>query len=257
MPRRSPNQSFELFFTPKFPYYFLPGGLLVAVMGDALSEMAKSWLLQRGVEPEAYRLSLIFVSALIALVTLVAAAFSLGAIQQRLIAPSYRVVDRPMPVRARGLVAFASLSETDHLEAALKYHGQTLEKVWLLATNESLSVAEDLREKYALNSRAIEIVLLNDAFDMQSVREEVERLYLTRLGGMPETDVIADFTGGTKPMSLGMIFACLSSTRRLQYVMGKYEKGRVSALSPVEYGIDFSMVGVLSNSGESKMEPAA
>lgn len=252
--QRTPQHAFELVFTPRFPIYFVLGALALAVMGDSLSNMADLYLLRFGVNDEPTRLWWIFGIAFSVLGVLIIVAYSVGAIQRRMITPSYRVVDRPQPAPARGLIAFASLRESEHLEAALKYHGQTLEKVWLLATHEAQDKAEEIRGRYELNSRSIEIVVLADAFDLQAVREEVDHLYRTKLGHLTEADVIADFTGGTKPMSLGMIFACMSSTRRLEYVMGKYEKGRVTALSPVEYGIDFSMFKVLGDPGAPKAE---
>jgi hypothetical protein len=241
MPKQTHSQAFELFFTPKFPYYFLVGALLLAIMGNALSDLVRSGLLQVRVELGPLELFMIFASATLLLCLLVWAAYIFGAIRQRALTPTYRVVDLPMPARARGLIAFVSLKQTDHLETALNYHSQTLEKVWLLATEDAVSTAEELKKRYELNSRDIQIVRLDNPYDLQSVRAQVETLYRSGLMGMPETDVIADFTGGTKPMTLGMIFACLSPTRRLEYVAAKYEDNKVSPLHLVEYGIDFSM----------------
>jgi hypothetical protein len=52
--------------------------------------------------------------------------------------------------------------------------------------------------------------------DAQDTFDYVNRIY--RNSGCEPGDIIADFTGGTKPMTTGMIMACLKSDRELEYV---------------------------------------
>src|SRR5262245_54197179 len=107
MPRRSPTQIFELFFSPRFPLYFLMGGRALGVAGNMLPDLAKRYL-----APCDEPLRLIFIRsiALMGLALLVFLAYSAGAIHRRISAPTpYRVVDRPNPRLARGLIAFVSL----------------------------------------------------------------------------------------------------------------------------------------------------
>jgi hypothetical protein len=51
--------------------------------------------------------------------------------------------------------------------------------------------------------------------DAQDTFDAVNRLYRNSSKyNMQPTDIGADFTGGTKPMTLGMIMACLPAERR-------------------------------------------
>lgn len=52
--------------------------------------------------------------------------------------------------------------------------------------------------------------------DAQDTFDAVNRIF--RSSGYEPEDIIADFTGGTKPMSVGMIMACLPAQRSLEYV---------------------------------------
>ena len=242
MPRRTPTQIFELFFTPRFPFYFLLGAVALGVAGNMLSDLAKHYLAPGG---EPVRLWLILAASIVGLFLLVSLAYSAGAIQRRLIAPiSYQVVDRPKPRPARGLIAFVSLQQRDHLERALRYHGDRLERVWLIATQDAEALARQIKDEFETDKRKIVIAPLNHQYELLRAKEVVDHIYQTQLGELKEEEVIADFTGGTKPMTVGMIFACLSPSRSLQYVPARYEDGRPNdALDPVEYGIDYGALG--------------
>jgi len=243
MPKRSPTQIFELFFTPRFPLYFLLGALALGVAGNMLSDLAKQYFAPNG---EPWRLGLILAIAIVGLGLLVFLAYSAGAIQRRLVGPAaYRVVDRPHPKPARGLIAFVSLKQREHLERAFHYHGPTLERVWLIATADAEALASEIKAEYETAQRRVTIEPLNDQYELLRAKEVVEHIYRTRLGELPEEAVVADFTGGTKPMAAGMIFACLSPRRSLQYVPARYQDGKAAEpLDPVEYVIDHDAVGI-------------
>ena len=254
MPSNTPTKTFQLFFDTRFPFAFLLGALLLGVLGNMLSDLAKLWLERYfpGAEQETLRVLMIFGVAIAAMILLILLTYFARWVQAYgLSEVAYQIVDRPQPKSARGLVAFASLTETAHLEAALRYHEATLEKVWLLATDKTKEKAEEIKADFDSPTRSVVIVHLPDPFDLQVVRQTVEHVYATYLGKISETEVIADFTGGTKPMTVGMIFACLSATRRLQYVVGHYEQGDIKALHPVEYGIDYAMVAPRQLNGQT------
>lgn len=246
MPRRSPTQIFELFFTPRFPLYFVLGALAVGVAGNMLSDLAKRYLAP-GDEPG--RLAFILLVALTSLVILVLLAYGAGAIQRRLIAPPppYRVVDRPQPRPARGLIAFVSLRQRAHLEKALSYHADRLEQVWLIATADTESLATEIKNELETEKCKFVIQPLNHPYELLRAKEVVEHIYRSQLGELAEEDVVADFTGGTKPMAVGMIFACLSPPRSLQYVPARYDAGEPDQpLEPVKYTIDHTMIDAFS-----------
>jgi len=75
------------------------------------------------------------------------------------------------------------------------------------------------------------------AGDAQDTFDQVNRVYrvdASRLQLAAE-EIIADFTGGTKPMSVGMIMACLPVDRSLEYVAFNQPAKRMSGPFLVDY----------------------
>jgi len=116
---------------------------------------------------------------------------------------------------------------------AVRYHfveAKTLEHVWLIPSNDrekerfgagSRPVAERIKEECERladqEGHALSVTIHPDGVspsDSQDTFDYVNRVFRK---SKPE-DVIADFTGGTKPMSVGMIMACLPRQRELEYV---------------------------------------
>jgi hypothetical protein len=97
--------------------------------------------------------------------------------------------------------------------AALQYHRPTLRYCWLIATTGaqgSLGTAEWLKEYYQAEGINAAVWQIHDASSV------VETYTLVRsLQAMAEHDhalaareIVADLTGATKPMSIGMLLAC-------------------------------------------------
>lgn len=116
---------------------------------------------------------------------------------------------------------------------AIDYHfliKGTLEHLWLIPSNDSQ--ADKFGDSTQAKVHPIERHCLNlkqqgkleveihptgvSPADAQDTFDYVNRVF-RRSGCQPE-EVIADFTGGTKPMAVGMIMACLPKMRELQYV---------------------------------------
>lgn len=245
MKESSPKQTFELFFSSRSPIYFLLGALALAVAGNMLSDLAKHYFAPQG---ETGRLWLILIGSLASLGALILLAFSAGVIRRKWDEPFvYRIIDFSKPTRARGLITIVSTNESAHLKKALEYHGEQLERVWLLATEDTSATAEQLKQEYESEDCQIIVQHLGNPFEPLHTKQVVELIYSTQLENLSESDVIADFTGGTKPMTAGMIFACLSSKRRLQYIPVKPESGKKRSLDPVEYIFDYTMIGATSS----------
>jgi hypothetical protein len=240
--KRNTSETFELFFTPRFPLLFLAGALALAVMGNTTCDLLKSYLGDQRV-----KLWVIFGISVAALILLVAAAYAAGVFKARLSAlREYRFLDKPGPNPRKGLIAFASLKQRAHLEKALAYHQKTLERVWLIATRESRETAEAIRRDYESAGLQFTIITLDEEWDLIKARQTVESIYSEKLGELKEEEVIADFTGGTKPMTAGMIFACLNPSRALEYVPADYRDGEPKlALEPVEYTFDVRTIAQL------------
>lgn len=63
------------------------------------------------------------------------------------------------------------------------------------------------------------------AHDPNYIRTLVDGIYAkdVRKLGLDESDVIADYTGGTKSMTVGVALACTHPKRRLQYIWSEYD----------------------------------
>src|ERR1700730_11719136 len=116
---------------------------------------------------------------------------------------------------------------------AVRYHfveAKTLQHIWLIPSNDrekerfgpgSRPVAERIKEECerlaAQEGHPLSVTIHPDGVspsDSHATFDYVNRVFRK---ANPE-DVIADFTGGTKPMSVGMIMACLPRQRALEYV---------------------------------------
>jgi hypothetical protein len=116
-------------------------------------------------------------------------------------------------------------------EPAIEYHrldkGGTpvLRVCWLVTSKEGFDYAVQLREHYQRQGIKIpEPFKVQDAFDVRESFELVSRIYNEELSkeGLGESQVLADLTGATKPMTIGMALACTVNNRNLpmQYMLG-------------------------------------
>jgi CRISPR-associated protein (Cas_Cas02710) len=242
MSKRKTSKTFELFFSPRFPMLFLAGAVLVAVMGNMASDLLKSYF-----GDERARLWVILVVSSVILFLLVVAIYAAGVFRAMFTSRSlYRFLDKPNPAPRKGLIAFVSLTQRAHLDRAIIYHRETLKRLWLIATQECQVRAAQLVAEYNKQGIQVSIVPLGEEWDLIKAKETVDRIYAEQLDGLAEEDIIADFTGGTKPMTVGMVFACLTPSRSLQYVPAEYVKDRgVMPHDPIEYKFDARMIGTL------------
>jgi hypothetical protein len=137
------------------------------------------------------------------------------------------------PEGKKGLILL--VSNKDSALFAIKYHYEikkTLERVWLIPSNalsaetfgpstrptagliemECKALAE--KESRSLNVETHPTGV--SPADSQDTFDYVRRIF--RESGYEADELIADFTGGTKPMSVGVIMACLPAERELEYV---------------------------------------
>ncbi|MEM9543940.1 MAG: hypothetical protein AAGA60_31210 [Cyanobacteria bacterium P01_E01_bin.42] len=146
--------------------------------------------------------------------------------------------DRPPPPDgshlARGKVGIILLvSRTTSAMHSIRYHfleKETLKYVWLIPSNDkekeyfggsSLAIAEEIEHRCANLEREgqklrTKILPGVSPADSQDTFDIVNRIFRNYDGNA--NDIVADFTGGTKPMTVGMIMACLPGDRELEYV---------------------------------------
>lgn len=118
---------------------------------------------------------------------------------------------------------------------AINYHfltQGTLEQVWLIPSDDSVveTFGPSTRDRIAIiqhycqrlmqkTGRSLQVEVHAAGVcpaDAQDTFDVVNRIY--RRSFYPPEAIIADFTGGTKPMAVGVIMACLPAGRELQYV---------------------------------------
>jgi hypothetical protein len=122
----------------------------------------------------------------------------------------------PHPERYRGLVFLFSREDT--LREAVQYHQPTLEHCWLLVTPEMRDRAASVVSRFP--DLPFTIHPLGDRYDSQACYQTILDIYQRGASrqGIPPQQVIADITGGTKPMTMGMIVACLEGDYPIEHV---------------------------------------
>ncbi|NJM99542.1 MAG: CRISPR-associated protein [Phormidesmis sp. RL_2_1] len=140
------------------------------------------------------------------------------------------------------IVLMSPKMENPPAEIAIRHHLQNnaLRVCWIICTHQSReaaramvdrlkrSGAESVRfyydsdpiEDVELRSRSLSMLVPDDKVDDPNhIRKLVEGIYadVQRIG-FDESEVIADYTGGTKGMTAGLLLACTKPERPLQYL---------------------------------------
>jgi hypothetical protein len=211
------------------PLLFLVGTTLLAMLGNAVYDLVKDLL----------------GSALGVLVVAIALLLCILG----LIAFIRRVFKTELAVREVGrrpaLIALVSVGKLSTIPAcgAIKYHYRGLEDehqepvlrhCWLISSpkpeeepeqrgggepfQSSWKNAQNLRAKYESLGVNVRIQPVSPE-DPQAVFEVVDAIYReVKALNIKSSEVIADFTGGTKVMTAGMVLACTPGDRDVQYM---------------------------------------
>jgi hypothetical protein len=144
------------------------------------------------------------------------------------------------PEPRRGLIVLVSGAKAT-APAAIEYHlrAGTLQVVWLIASVQTLPVAESLARDYRDHITAVRWGedYRVDPDRVEDTYNAVTRILEQEVGTyqMDPQHVIADLTGGMKPMTAGMTLACLAHNRDMQYMMAiRDEKGEPRRDIPTE-----------------------
>ena len=126
------------------------------------------------------------------------------------------IADLPNPQKHRGLIFLFSREET--LREAIQYHQPELEHCWLLVTPEMRDRAASVVSHFP--DLSFTLHPLGDRYDSQACYQTVRDIYRREASrqGISPKQVIADITGGTKPMTMGMIVACLEGDYPIEHV---------------------------------------
>jgi hypothetical protein len=173
----------------------------------------------------------------------------------RLLKPSgFDVTEQAGSVRpAKALIAL--VGKGDPREAAARdaalYHRETLERVWLLTSNEERLATEELKKLIESEGRPglqVEVDSYKDILSIDASKSRVEELRREALKKhrIPEQDLVCDFTGFNKQAGAGMILACAPKGTRLEYMVpqgtderGRPDRGRFGSSQPIEVTIGY------------------
>lgn len=141
-----------------------------------------------------------------------------------------RAVPKQKPPRYPGLIVLVGTGRNDTKgqkpshEVAIEYHmGAMADLVcWLITSKAAIEVAHQVKERYAARCKVLEIEVVDNEFGVQDTYDCVRRIYTkeARQHKLKPTQIIADITGGTKPMTAGMLLACQAQWP-MQYMFGR------------------------------------
>lgn len=143
--------------------------------------------------------------------------------RQRMRASISKIADLPSPRKHQGLIFIFSYEQT--LREAVKYH--LPEYCWLLVTPKMQQPAA--QSIAAINADCPEIqfdtVPIPNLYDTQACYQAVRKVYQQEadLNNLEPKDIISDITGGTKPMTMGMILACLEGDYPIEHVPTEFD----------------------------------
>jgi hypothetical protein len=171
--------------------------------------------------------------------------------------------------RKRGLIILVSFGKFVPAGNALEYHSwagvpgskPVLTHCWLLAgpgegEYSSRGNAERLAEEYNAKGIKAEVWPLADADDIEEAYRAVKIIYQMAQDKykLTKEDIIADYTGGTKSMTAGMVLAALEQEGSLQFMKpNKYQADgradRAAGSSPRMVQVKSVLVGEAKRNG--------
>lgn len=124
----------------------------------------------------------------------------------------------------QGLILLISPFKKDLPLKAIEHHLEKLKYCWLISSKGSLDTAEELAVEINQRWPQINVFdvhdLIVDPENIESTYDVVNRIYekMTSSLGLAENEIVADITGGQKPMTAGMALACSTPIRKMQYM---------------------------------------
>jgi hypothetical protein len=147
-------------------------------------------------------------------------------------------LDKSPPLQKRGLILLVSNIES--CKEAIRYHGDTLERCWLICSEQSRDKAKELEqwiEDFVPGNMKVlvDVKSTKDVFDPREFYQAVYSIYSFLPNGWTIDDVISDFTGMTSQASIGMAIACMTIGGELQYTPAQMIDGKPTgeSLQPI------------------------
>ncbi|AFZ22164.1 CRISPR-associated protein [Allocoleopsis franciscana] len=243
--------------TKNFLSSFVVGTLLFTVISDGLSalfwETFGDWLqTQLGIEKAILQAAITTILILLILVVIYATNFPqwLKPLIAKFPIFGIKVPDDtnvvPLTTTFPGLITAMSLREDSPAQRVIEHHwnqGQKphLKHCWLICTNQSLPYAQKMIKKLTDTGMTQTVEFHYGNYELEDLEHPGQKLnllvpddvvddpnYIRRLvnciyadakhQGLEESQLIADYTGATKSMTVGIVLACTAPERQLQYI---------------------------------------
>lgn len=129
--------------------------------------------------------------------------------ERQLLAGDRMIANLPSPSPKRGLIVMASSVQAQ--KAAIEYHAPRLERLWLIVTPKMKDVGRALEEHGRALGAVPDWLELADEYDVSRCYDLVREVFVTAAPQwrLLPSDIAADITGGTKPMTAAMVLACM------------------------------------------------
>ena len=203
-------------------FLFVVGTATLTISLQALYDSAKSLAAKQLLAPE-----LIGAWVLACVLFLVSASLILyQTLHRKPVMGRVEINEEEMVRQHKGLILLVS-PKPNTAPAAIRHHIDTLEVCWFVASRDSLNTAEKLQKEFAeaYPYKRFIVPEPHQLVDSEEVADSYRRVVnictKERMQyGLGLNDLIADITGGQKPMTAGMAYACLASGIDMQYMKG-------------------------------------
>ena len=218
------SDSLRAVFSPEAAVLFVFATILLAVIANAVFALLTQWL---GNTPKT--LATIIGTGLVILAFVV---YVLAWITDRQLRVEVDLKGMARPRKRRGLILLVSRLEP--CKAAIEYHRPRLERIWLVHTEQTRPIADQLTTQYSnLEPKPVLVDNINDPLKFS---RKISGIYHGLEAGWRSNDVIVDYLGMTANASVGAVLACIGHDRPVQYTLPVFDKDRhpIGVDEPVE-----------------------
>lgn len=151
--------------------------------------------------------------------------------------PNYAVADKSNPPKHQGLIVLVSSAEV--VQKAIEYHLPELKCCWLIVTPAVAiqKIATEVQAKFP-SGPVFKVRQIPNEYDTTACLALVGHIlsHEAPSQGISRENVIADITGGTKPMTAAAVVACLEGGYAMQHVPAQFkqEGGRLVERVPLD-----------------------
>jgi hypothetical protein len=238
------SKAAAIFFSPETLFPFLVGSIFLAVLGNAVWQIAVNII---GTSTIA-AVQIALVSMLIFFISVWLFARGLNQLDPP------QIPDTHIPEKHNGLILL--VSQFEPCNKAIQYHLPTLKRCWLLHSAQTEAIALEVMRAFADTPDLTFIPIpVKNIYDPMEFYNLVRIIYAKLPPLWRAKDVIADYTGMTAHGSVGMVLASLNPRAPLQYIPSD-PKHPNKSLSPIEIKLTRNPQGRSASPSPSASHPS-